>query len=50
VERQHLLNSVLFGTFRDPFVNGAKHFLVVCHSLREVHAEAFSRDLPQKTK
>ena len=50
MEGHQLLNAVFLGTFRDSLVNGAKHFFVMCRSLREIHAGPFSLDLPQKTK
>jgi hypothetical protein len=37
VEGQRLVDAVLFGTFLNPLIDGAKQFLVMCGSLREGH-------------
>ena len=37
VEGQRLVDAVLFGTFLNPLIDGAKQLLVMCGSLREVH-------------
>lgn len=37
MERQRLVDAVLFGTFLNPLIDGAKQFLVMCGSVREGH-------------
>ena len=37
VERQRLLDAVLFSTFINPLINPAKQLLVLCRSVREAH-------------
>jgi hypothetical protein len=37
MEGQRLVDAVLFGTFLNPLVDGAKQFLVMCGSVREGH-------------
>jgi hypothetical protein len=37
VERQRLLDAVLFSTFINPLINPAKQLLVMCRSVREAH-------------
>jgi hypothetical protein len=37
MEGQRLVDAVLFGTFLNPLIDGAKQFLVLCGSVREGH-------------
>jgi hypothetical protein len=37
VERQRLVDAVLFGAFLNPLIDGAKQLLVMCGSIREGH-------------
>jgi hypothetical protein len=47
VEREGLLNAMLFSAFIDAVVDGAKHLFVVCCAVREVHQSIFARPWPR---
>jgi hypothetical protein len=47
MEGQRLVDAVLFGTFLNPLIDGAKQLLVMCGSVREGHSP-FSRKYAQE--